>query len=305
MVPNKVELLCSRAQQAIAARDWEKAKQFYLLALEFRADIAEVHYGLATVYYQLRDLANAAHHYMEVTRLEPTRARAFINLGAALHQLGEQEDAETALCKGLQLDSRMGEGYYLLGLVHKSKRQIDRALVAFTEAVRCNPRLADALFELGQMYVQKNQPDLALPLFEQALRVRPNWDKLVAARQEATALLARSSVKQPPTAAAPVANSLARIVNPDTDQLLLMDLHQVAGLTEKQSEQLAKILSEQIAPLLVELSRLLVNPKSLRSDLVTCITQFESAVERTRSAEQVLKDQAHKLEEIAARFPPK
>jgi tetratricopeptide (TPR) repeat protein len=298
-------LLCSRAQQAIAARDWEKAKQFYLLALEFRADTAEVHYGLATVYYQLRDLANAAHHYMEVTRLEPTRARAFINLGAALHQLGEQEDAETALCKGLQLDGRMAEGYYLLGLVHKSKEQLNKAQVAFAEAVRCNPRLADALFELGQLYVQRNQPDLALTLFEQALRVRPNWDKLVAARQEATTELARSPVKQSPDGAAAAVESLARTVNPETDHVLLMDLHQVAGVTEKQGEQLAKILSEQIAPLLVQLSRLLVNPRSLRSDLVTCITQFESAVERTRAAEQGLKDQARKLEEIATRFPPK
>jgi tetratricopeptide (TPR) repeat protein len=305
MIPNKAELLCSRAQQAIAARDWEKAKQFYLLALEFRADTAEVHYGLATVYYQLRDLPNAAHHYMEVTRLEPTRARAFINLGVALHQMGEHEDAETALCKGLQLDSRMGEGYFLLGLVYKAKKQLDKAQLAFAEAVRCNPRLADALFELGQLHVLRNQPDQALPLFEQALRVRPNWDKLVVARQEATTLLARSPVKQSPAGAATVADGLARTVDPDTDQLLLMDLHQVAGLTEKQGEQLAKILSEQIAPLLVELSRLLVNPRSLRSDLVTCITQFESAVERTRSAGQALKDQARTLEEIATRFPPK
>ena len=36
MVPDKVEKLCLRAQQAIAARDWEKAKQVYLMALGSR-----------------------------------------------------------------------------------------------------------------------------------------------------------------------------------------------------------------------------------------------------------------------------
>jgi tetratricopeptide (TPR) repeat protein len=305
MVPNKVELLCSRAQQAIAMRDWEKAKQFYLLALEFRAETAEVHYGLGTVYFQLRDMANAAHHYMEVTRLEPTRARAFINLGAALHQLGEEEDAEMALCKGLQLDSRMAEGYYLLGLVHKSKRQFDKALLAFGEAVRCNPRLTDALLGLGEMYMITNQPDRALPCFEQALRVRPNWEKALTARQEARALVSRLETSKLQESRADTPTGLARTVDPETDGLLLTELHQIAGTTEQKKDHLAKILSEQVAPLLVELSRLLVNPRSLRSDLATCLTQFESALERACLARQGLKDEVRKLEEIASRFPTK
>jgi hypothetical protein len=50
MIPDKVERLCLRAQQAIAERDWEKAKQVYLMALGLRSDLPDVHYGLATVY---------------------------------------------------------------------------------------------------------------------------------------------------------------------------------------------------------------------------------------------------------------
>jgi tetratricopeptide (TPR) repeat protein len=305
MVPNKVELLCARAQQAMAARDWDKAKQYYLLALDFRADTAEVHYGLATVYFQQGDMANAAHHYMEVTRLEPSRARAFINLGAALHKLGEFEDAEIALCKGLQIDSRLGEGFYLLGLVHKSRRQIDKALLAFTEALRCNPRLAEALLGKGEAHIAKYQPELALSCIEEALRLRPNWDKALLSHQVAHDMVSRLPTRKTEQDAVPEAIGGSRTVDPETDRVLLTELHQLAGFTEKKGELLVKILGEQLAPLLVELSRLLINPKSLRSDLATCLTQFESALERMHSARAGLEEEASKVRQLASRFPTK
>src|SRR2546421_11966966 len=125
MMPDKVEKLCLRAQQAIAERDWEKAKQVYLMALGLRSDLPDVHYGLATVYFQLRELTSAAHHFREVTRLDPTRAGAWVNLGAVLNSLQQYDDAIAALRKGIQLDPQRVEGYYNLGLVHKRKGQID------------------------------------------------------------------------------------------------------------------------------------------------------------------------------------
>src|SRR6266700_2438792 len=96
MLPDKVEKLCQRAVQAIAERDWEKAKQMYLMALGQRSDLPDVHYGLATVYFQLRELTSAAHHFREVTRLDPLRAGAFINLGAILNLLEQHDDAVEA-----------------------------------------------------------------------------------------------------------------------------------------------------------------------------------------------------------------
>src|SRR5438094_8360785 len=109
MVPDKVEKLCLRAQQAIAERDWEKAKQVYLLALGLRSDLPDVHYGLATVYFQLRELTSAAHHFREVTRLDPQRAGALINLGAILNLLQQYDDAIGVLRRGTTLDGQRRE----------------------------------------------------------------------------------------------------------------------------------------------------------------------------------------------------
>src|SRR5262252_8486336 len=105
MGPDKVEKLLQRAQLAIAERDWEKAKQMYLMALGLRSDLPDVHYGLATVYFQLRELTSASHHFREVTRLDPLRAGAFINLGAVLNLMQELDESVAALRRGIQLDS--------------------------------------------------------------------------------------------------------------------------------------------------------------------------------------------------------
>src|SRR5262245_37445348 len=97
MGPDKIEKLCLRAQQAFAERDWDKAKQAYLMALGLRSDLPDVHYGLATVYFQLRELTSAAHHFREVCRLDPLRAGAFINLGAILNLQEQYDEAIEAL----------------------------------------------------------------------------------------------------------------------------------------------------------------------------------------------------------------
>src|SRR5438128_4118671 len=63
-----VESLCQKAQQAVAQGQNEQARQTYLQALALRADVPDVHYGLATVYFLSNDLAKSAYHFKEVTR---------------------------------------------------------------------------------------------------------------------------------------------------------------------------------------------------------------------------------------------
>src|SRR5437016_11351558 len=115
MAKETVISLCKRAQQAIAQGHNDQAKQFYLQALGLRSDAPDVHYGLATVCFLLNDLTSAAHHFKEVTRLDPLRAGAYINLGAVYNRLSQLDDAIVALRRGIQLDNKRAEGYYNLG----------------------------------------------------------------------------------------------------------------------------------------------------------------------------------------------
>src|SRR6201997_5896384 len=127
MLTESVESLCGKARQAIAQGEPEQARQLYLQALGLRADSPDVHYGLATVCFLLNDLASAAYHFKEVTRLDPLRAGAHINLGAVYNRLDQVDEAIQVLRRGIQLDTHRAEGYYNLGLAYRRKKQLDLA----------------------------------------------------------------------------------------------------------------------------------------------------------------------------------
>ena len=93
MVSESVENLCLKARQAVAQGNHEEARQLYLQALGLKSDSPDVHYGLATVCFLLSDLPSAAYHFKEVTRLDPLRAGAHINLGAVYNRLDQVDEA--------------------------------------------------------------------------------------------------------------------------------------------------------------------------------------------------------------------
>src|SRR5258707_3513840 len=136
MPADTVEALCDKAREAIEQKQWEKARGYYLQALGVKSDAPDVHHGLATVSFQMKDLPAAAYHFKEVTRLDPLRAVAYINLGAVYNLLDQLDDAVPALRRGIQLDLHRAEGYYNLGLVYRRKKQMDLAIQAYSEALR-------------------------------------------------------------------------------------------------------------------------------------------------------------------------
>jgi tetratricopeptide (TPR) repeat protein len=308
MMPDKVERLCQRAQQAIAGRDWDTAKQAYLLALGLRSDLPDVHYGLATVFFQVRELASAAHHFREVTRLDPRRAGAFVNLGAILNLLGQYDDALTALRRAIQLDSQRVEAYYNLGLVYRHKGQVDLGIQAYKEALRLNPRMPDAHLNLANLYLDKEQLRQAIHHYEQALQLRPNWDKALDGLEEAQAKASGEQRPRTPFEIGPVRSAgLGGTAEPPLDPVIhaafLTNLHQAAIVSEETARLLQRILGEEVEPVIKELSSVLLHAAGPRSELDVCVGKFEHALQRMRTAQQALKGSVNRINELSEHPP--
>ncbi len=308
MVPGKIEKLCLKAKQAIAARDWEKAKQAYLMALGLKSDLPDIHYGLATVYFQLQELTSAEHHFKEVTRLDPQRAGAYINLGAVLNLLGKYDEALTVLRRGIQLDPQRVEGYYNLGLVHRRKGQVDLAIQAYREALRLNPRMADAHLNLGNLFLEKSQPRMAMQHYNQALELRPSWEKALDARRHAEALLSPppADAEAPPQKATTGISALDRTADPVEHGALLTALHSASSEAETFGKQFQQLLLDEVEPAIKELSSSLLYPNGSRSEMEACFSRFEAALERMRSVQQSLQSSMARLRQHAVEhFPGK
>src|SRR5205823_2405815 len=112
MAKEIVDNICQKAQQAIAQGKNEEAQDFFRQALGLAPDDPQVHYGMGTVCFLLKDLPRAAYHFTEVTRLDPQNAGGFINLGAVYNQMEQLDNAIPVLVRGIQLDKNRYEGHY-------------------------------------------------------------------------------------------------------------------------------------------------------------------------------------------------
>jgi tetratricopeptide (TPR) repeat protein len=303
MAKESVESLCQKAQNAVAHGDNETARQLYLQALGLKSDAPDVHYGLATVCFLLRDLTSAAYHFKEVTRLDPLRAGAHINLGAVYNRMDLLDDAIPALRRGIQLDSRRSEGFYNLGVVYRRKGQSDLAIQAYREAVRINPRMADAHFNLGNLYLEKENFAMALAHYKQATELRPNWEKALhgveqceeALNENQAALAAAAAKPEVPIVEHSPGNDLGdikidpeRLVRPETHGPVLTSLHRATVDADGYGRELLKVMEHEVEPVIKELSTCLLYSDTSVGELSQCLLKFETAMAHMRKEQEIL-----------------
>ena len=313
MAKETVDNLCLQAQQAISVGDHEMARNFYRQAIGLRSDNPDVHYGMATVCFLMNDLPSSAFHFKEVTRLDPLRAGAYINLGAVYNRLEQFDDAVAALRRGIQLDLNRAEGYYNLGLVYRRQEQNDLAIQAYREAVRVNPRMADAHYNIANIHYEKDQYALAVAHYKQALEIRPRWEKALrglSAAQEAiggaaaAAAAEAAAEAEPAPAETEVGAKPARPLDPERlvdgniHGELLRSLHRATIDTETQGRSFLDMVEKQVEPAIKELSSCLLYPDTPLSEVSTHVKAFEEAVQAMRALQGELKNHVSRVKII-------
>jgi tetratricopeptide (TPR) repeat protein len=312
MARESVDSICQKAQRAIAEGKSEQARQLYLQALGLRSDLPNVHYGLATVCFLLNDLPSAAYHFKEVTRLDPLRAGAFINLGAVYNRLEQLDEAITALRRGIQLDHGKAEGYYNLGVAYRKQGQLDLAIQAYREATRVNPRMADAHYNLGNLYLEKGQYTLAITHYNQALDLRPGWEKAERGLEQAeeNARANDPGNLQPAVDDVPGEEQTEedafgardadsfdpeRTIDPNVHGALIGNLHRATIESEGHGRTLLGILENEIEPAIKVLSSCLLYPSTAITELDLCVQKMETAIASMRNVQRSLQTSMEKV----------
>jgi tetratricopeptide (TPR) repeat protein len=298
---SEIEDLRHHAQEALAQGDYPQARQLYRQALGVHGDHPDLHYGLATVCFLLNDLHGASYHFLEVTRLDPLRAGAFVNLGAVYNRLEKYDDAIAALRKGIQLDGSRAEGYYNLGVVYRQRDQMELAIQAYREATRINPRMADAHYNLANIYLEKEQYPLAIGHYRHALELRPTWEKaqrgletvLAAANPEA------ARVKTPSSSEIPSALDPNRLLDPNFHGAMLRDLHQAVIELDRHGHALLTTLQTDVDGAIRDLSNCLLFPNTPGNDLNGQIQKFNAVVTQLQQVQQALQKNIKKGREAS------
>jgi tetratricopeptide (TPR) repeat protein len=119
-------------------------------------------------------LPQAVESYRQVLALVPDWIDAHINLGVALYQLGQVEEAREEFVAAVELDPLSGISRYNLGCVLEEEGRIDEAIDHLRRAARAMPGHADVHFNLALAYEKHGEREFARTEWLAYLRHAPN-----------------------------------------------------------------------------------------------------------------------------------
>jgi tetratricopeptide (TPR) repeat protein len=157
-------VICSGLLLLVAALTWQQSA---------------IYHDLVTLY--TRTLANNPGCWM-----------AHYNLGIALHDRGEVDQAITHYREAIALRPGYAEAHYNLGRLLADKGEFNDAINHYEKALEINPTDAEAHNNLGATFFQAGRVDDAIAHYEKALAVRPDYTN--ASCNLATALLSKGDL---------------------------------------------------------------------------------------------------------------
>jgi tetratricopeptide (TPR) repeat protein len=128
-------------------------------------------------------LPDAAENYRRVLDAAPNWIEAHINLGVALYQMGQNDEARAAFLAAVQLEPTNGIARYNLGCVFEEQGRIGEAIEHLRVAARSMPAHADVHFNLALAYEKSGDRSMARTEWILYLRNAPNGQWSEQARE--------------------------------------------------------------------------------------------------------------------------
>jgi tetratricopeptide (TPR) repeat protein len=154
---------------------WRDSETLFRHALEVTDKNYIAHNDLGVALRQIGQADEAIRQYQEALQLKADYAEAYNNLGVALSQKGQLDEAIRQYQEALRLKANYADARDNLGTALGQKGRTDEAIVQFREAVRLSPDHADAHNNLGVALRQIGQADEAIVQFQEAIRLRPDF----------------------------------------------------------------------------------------------------------------------------------
>jgi tetratricopeptide (TPR) repeat protein len=168
-----VILLCLvRAREQVGF--WKDSETLFGHALAVTKDNWLAHINLGEALREKGDIDEAIRQYEEAVRLAPRFPDAHDNLGVALARKGQIDEAIRQYQEALRLNPSHANAHYNLGNALGKKGQSEEAIRQYQEALRVKPDHAEAHGNLGIALAKSGQTDEAIRQYQEALRLKPN-----------------------------------------------------------------------------------------------------------------------------------
>jgi tetratricopeptide (TPR) repeat protein len=152
--------------------DWTNAKPAFSAAIEGRPDFAAAHLHLGLTLQALQQ-QGALDELARAQQLAPRNSTIALELGKALANAGEDEQAVPVLKLASELDPVSTVASYQLGLVLERLDRVPEAIPLLEKAADANPSNAEMLTNLGMALCLAQRAKDAVPFLQKAVILEP------------------------------------------------------------------------------------------------------------------------------------
>ena len=138
--------------------------------------------------------------YRRLLKSKPADFRAIFELGLALAQNGDVDQAAASFRRVISLNSGFAPAHASLGMLLQRKGELDQAVIELRSAAELDPKDAEVAYRLGMAFKATKEFDAAVEAFRRALELRPDFEKAqynlgIALKAQGRAEEARAELK--------------------------------------------------------------------------------------------------------------
>jgi tetratricopeptide (TPR) repeat protein len=130
-----------RGEYNQAARNFEKAKEYFLDTLRFAPDSPRANFGMAESLFWMNDFQGAQQYYETCITLGYRVVESYKGLGWSNYNLGNLDASRSGFLHALSLDPGLADADLGMGLIYATENKCSVAAVYFEAAVRLNVTL--------------------------------------------------------------------------------------------------------------------------------------------------------------------
>jgi tetratricopeptide (TPR) repeat protein len=152
--------LLEKGEQAIKAKDFDKAVEIYTEAVRANPKDADALLGLGDAYQRSGQFQEAEVTLKKCLDYAPENAAACHALGLTYFRSNRLNEAMKAFEESLERDSKQALAHHYLGIIASRLKQAPRAEKEFRTALAINPEFGEAHFNLAVLYIGWEPPQI-------------------------------------------------------------------------------------------------------------------------------------------------
>ncbi|NER22239.1 MAG: tetratricopeptide repeat protein [Symploca sp. SIO1C2] len=170
-----ITVLTTTAIRLLQKRNLPVATEVYWQILELDASQYKAHYNLGQAIAQQGNFDEAITCWQRAIELKPDFWQAYQHQGQVHQKLANFPAAITCYAQALEIQPDLVETYYNLGLCFKQQGSWDKAITCFQRGIQIQPDFAAAYSDWGDILRQQGKLDEAIVLWQQAIQLQPSF----------------------------------------------------------------------------------------------------------------------------------